>query len=157
MKSNLKVFIVEDDPFFGALVKERLLNEGYNSLQLISTSTQFLDRLLEMPDVVILDFNLDKLNGIDLLRKIKSVSPNIQVIFLSAQAEMSVAVNSLKYGAYDYIEKNESSLNKLLIILDRIQETNHYIKRNLALNKFKKMTIAIGAVAIIVALIFTLV
>ncbi len=138
---SLKIFIVEDDPFFGELVKSKITNEGYANSILIGSSQAFMNRLLEMPDVVIMDFNIDKLNGIDLLRKVKSVNPNIHVIFLSGQEEMSVAINSLKYGAYDYLEKNEASLNKLTHLLERIQTTNQMIKKNTTLKTFKKVAI----------------
>ena len=139
MKSqNLKIFIVEDDPFFGELVRSKVEQGGHENTSLINSSAVFLDRLLEMPDVVILDFNIDKMNGIDLLRKIKSVNPNIHVIFLSGQEEMSVAINSLKYGAYDYLEKNETNLKKLMHLLERIQSTNDMLQKNERLSRFKK-------------------
>ncbi|MFK8039677.1 MAG: response regulator [Crocinitomicaceae bacterium] len=153
---KLKIFIVEDDPFFGNLVKNKISENGYSEPTLIDNSATFLERLLEMPDIVILDFNIDQMNGIDLLRKIKSVNPNIHVILLSAQHEMSVAVNSLKYGAYDYIEKNDSCLDRVLHILDRIKVTNQMLQKNQKLNSFKKIAIVITGVVIVSTLIFAL-
>lgn len=149
---NLKIFIVEDDPFFGELVRSKVEQSGYEHTTLMKSSANFLDRLLEMPDVVVLDFNIDKMNGIDLLRKIKSVNPNIHVIFLSGQEEMTVAINSLKYGAYDYLEKNESSLSRLMYILQRIQSTNEILEKNAKLSKFRKV-VTILAVAVLMSIL----
>lgn len=153
---KLKIFIVEDDLFFGNLVKKKIADHSTAVPVLIENSSTFLQRLLEMPDVVILDFNIDQMNGIDLLRKVKSINPNIHVILLSAQHEMSVAVNSLKYGAYDYIEKNDSCLNRVLHILERIEMTNAVLQKNQKLNKFKKIAIAGTVLLLSSFLIFSL-
>jgi FixJ family two-component response regulator len=51
---------------------------------------------------------MDNLNGIDVLKKIKRFDPNIPIVFLSGQKEISIAVNALKYGALDYIIGKEN-------------------------------------------------
>jgi DNA-binding NtrC family response regulator len=56
-------------------------------------------------DLIITDIMMPKKNGIDLLRHVKAVSPNSQVIIITANADKDSAITAVKLGAYDYIEK----------------------------------------------------
>lgn len=135
---DLKIFIVEDDKFYANLVREKLKKSDYENVIIFDNGQSFLDNLFRNPDVVILDYMLGKSNGLELLRKIKGINPNIQVIFLSAQEEMNVAINSLKYGAFDYLEKGAESLSRLVFILNRIIQHNNLTSESKSFKLFKK-------------------
>ena len=136
---QMKIFIVEDDKFYANLVRETLKKANYDKVIVFDNGDAFLDSLYRAPDVVILDYMLDRTNGIDLLRKIKSVNPDIQVIFLSGQEDLKIAINSLKYGAFDYLEKNEDSLSKLLFIIDRIEQHTRLTQESRSFKLLKKL------------------
>ncbi len=136
-KSDLKIFIVEDDWFFANIIENHLSDKGFDS-QIFTSGEDFVNNLYQSPDIVILDHHLEKMNGLDVLRKIKAINPNIQVIFFTGQEKMSVAINALKYGAYDYLVKNESNLQRLEFILDKIVKMNQMVKENSRARHLKK-------------------
>ena len=113
MKNLPKIFIVEDDVFYANLLKKEIIKNRLGNVETYHTGEDFIDNLYKNPDVVLLDHNLGNMNGVDVLKKIKSISPKIQVIFLSAQEKMHVAITSLKFGAFDYVEKNNTALNRV--------------------------------------------
>jgi DNA-binding NtrC family response regulator len=59
----------------------------------------------DAPDVVLLDLRLPDMDGIRLLRQIKEMNPNIQVIIMTAYADVNTAVEAMRLGAYDYLSK----------------------------------------------------
>ncbi len=153
MKTNsTNIFIVEDDPFFANMLNERLKKESYNNVHVYHTGEEALNKLYEQPDIVILDHGLGKLNGIQVLKKIKSVNPNIQVIFLSAQEQMNVAIQALKYGAYDYLEKNSDGLKRLSFLLKRVIYQNNAINENIRMKRQFRWFVA-GLVALELAIL----
>ena len=62
------------------------------------------------------------MNGIETLRAIKKIKKSTEVIFLTGQEDPQVARNALKYGAYDYVVKNESVLNRLTFLLPSLRK-----------------------------------
>ena len=83
MDASIKIFIVEDDLFYGSLLSEVLKLRNFKHVKRMETGQKCLESLDEKPDVIILDYNLGDMNGVDLFKKIKKVDPNIKVIFLN--------------------------------------------------------------------------
>ena len=90
--------------------------------------------------VVLLDHNLGSMQGVDILKNIKSLNPNIQVIILSAQVKMRVAITSLKFGAYDYVEKNDFAFDRIKTLIKSITKFNQIVKDTFNLDE--KITIS---------------
>jgi len=151
---NLKIFIVEDDNFFATMLKDILSKNHYSNVKIFNTGESCIDSIDYSPDVIILDHNLGNRNGLDILQIIKSRYPSIHVIFLSAQEKLTVAINALKHGAYDYLEKNSDDIHRLLNILKRISKINEMTDE---IKQFKKFRFLFyGCVVISIALIFYL-
>ncbi len=113
LKSNT-IFIVDDDPMAADLLKDHLEKVSKYQVKLFSTGEECLEAVDELPSIVFLDFHLDSVNkeamdGLEALREIKDRSPETEVVMLSGQDKIEVAVNTMKYGAFDYIVKGESS------------------------------------------------
>ena len=89
-----------------------------------------INNLYRNPDIIIQDFLLDGMNGIEVLKKAKEQNPNIEFIFLSGQDNIDVAINTMKYGAYDYIVKDQMALKKLVNKINKIQSVNKLVKSN---------------------------
>ena len=134
MKNLPKIYIVEDDAFYANILKNEIMKNRLGEVESFSTGESFMANLYKMPDIVLLDHNLGTMQGIDILKNIKSINPNIQVILLSAQEEMRVAITLLKYGVYDYVEKNEDALKKIVELINPISIFNEIIE-----NSFKKL------------------
>jgi DNA-binding NtrC family response regulator len=110
------VLTIDDDDmirgFFGDLLEE----EGYEVLT-AATGAEGEEFLRKRPvDVVLLDLRLPDVDGITILRRIKRQDLNVHVIMLTAHSGVETAVEAMKLGAYDYIDKpSDTSKLKLLI------------------------------------------
>ncbi|MCI5055469.1 MAG: response regulator [Flavobacteriales bacterium] len=143
-----KVFIVEDDPFYREMVVNELSKDKSLVLESFDNGTDFKNNLYKNPDVVLMDYGLEDSDGLALLREIKGLNPNIEVIFLSAQEKLQVAINSLKYGAFDYITKNDAALSRLLPTINRIFTIKNALLTQKQFKRFK-----IGAIVFFAVLI----
>lgn len=130
-KTAQKIFIVDDEPYCIHLLEQYLTNLGYKEVHSFSNSADCLHRLTDEPDIIFLDYNMDNLNGIDLLKKIKRFNPNIIVLFVSSQEKIGVAVDALKYGALDYIIKEDMSEDRIKLNMEKAIAVKEIItKRN---------------------------
>ncbi|MBL0745835.1 response regulator [Chryseolinea lacunae] len=126
---NIKVFLVDDDAFNLTLTQQQLLNLGYANVAAFENGTDCLNNLAEKPEVVFLDHTMEGVTGFDVLKKIRRVNPDIFVVMLSAQENMNTAIDSLKYGAFDYIIKGPQQGNKIENALERITEIMVVLKK----------------------------
>lgn len=123
--NTFRIFLVDDDPFFLAVMKQHLSNMGFDDVHKFEDGVDCLNELHEKPDVIFLDHNMDTFTGYEVLKKIKRFDPNIFVVMVSAQEEIKTAVDSLKHGAFDYISKmdvNQESIGKVLLKIDDVME-----------------------------------
>jgi len=120
--SAFKIFIVEDDPWFGEILNHHLsLNPEYQ-VHLFRSAKECLNNLHQKPDLISIDFGLPDLSGDQLLKKIHEVNKNIPVIVISGQEDVSVAVNFFKAGATEYLVKNDSTREMLWNAVIKIRE-----------------------------------
>lgn len=130
MKS-FRIFVVEDDVWYGEFLRYQLtLNPEYE-VEVFPTANQLLSEMHHNPDVVCLDFSLPDMPGLKLLQKIQEMNPDVPVVVISGQEEISVAVDLLKAGARDYIIKGDNTRDLLWNSLLRIRE-NADLKREVA-------------------------
>jgi DNA-binding NtrC family response regulator len=101
------------------------------------------------PDVIFLDYNMDNLNGLDILKKIKRFDPNIMVFFVSGQETISVAVSALKYGAFDYIVKHEMSEDRIKACLEKVEKIREILLKKKKQGMLKNLLTGIGASSIV--------
>lgn len=148
MKKLPKIFIVEDDQFYANLLENEIVKNKAGKVEVYNSGEKFLESLFKSPDVVLLDHHLGTMLGIEVLKEIKAFNPNIQVIFLSAQEKLQVAIDSLKYGAYDYVEKNDSTFTRIILSIKRIGKFNQMVEEN-KYHKVVKVALAITLGAII--------
>jgi DNA-binding NtrC family response regulator len=97
------------------------LNPDYD-VRRFEHSQQFFSQLHERPDVITLDYSLPDMNGADVLKKIKEIQPETQVIVISGQEDIATAINLLKNGAFDYIVKNDDTKDRLWNSLLHLKE-----------------------------------
>ena len=105
MKRKFKILIVDDDAIFGKLISEDLAEKGYQT-RAVETSSQGLQEYIEWhPDLVLLDQNIPDMSGIELCKKIKDLSQDAKIIFITAFGSCCSAVEAVKAGAYEYLLK----------------------------------------------------
>lgn len=118
------IYVVEDDDWYRKLLQHTLsLNPDYQ-VEIFKDGTSFLQKLSHKPHVVTLDYRLPDYNGEELLRKVKSYDPGIEVLIISEQSEIETAVNLLKAGAYDYLTKSDEIRDRLLNVVQHIRKNS---------------------------------
>lgn len=127
---QLKIFIVDDDEFYQYLFQQHLLSQGYKDITIFSSGYDCLGNLYEKPDVIFLDHNMDTISGYEVLKKIKRFDPNIYVVMVSAQEKIKTAVDSLKHGAFDYLQKGVDEENNIKRVLEKIYEVMDLLERS---------------------------
>lgn len=124
-KNKVKLFLVDDDPIYLKLMECELCQYEDFTIETYATGELCIKNLSHEPDMVILDYNLngiDKLamNGLQTLDKIKEKNPAIQVVILSSQDKIEVAINCMHHKAFDYIVKSETAYLRLQKVIDSI-------------------------------------
>lgn len=123
--SQLKIFLVEDDPCYGELLKYHLsLNPDYN-VSLFNNGASLLQHLYLKPDVICIDYGLPDIKGDLLLSRIHLVNKSIPVVVISGQEEISVALKLLQNGASEYIIKDEHTKHLLWNAILKIKQNTH--------------------------------
>lgn len=73
---------------------------------------------------------MDGITGLGVLKKIKSYNPRIYVIMVSGQQNIKIAVDALKYGAFDYIIKDNLVHDKMTLIINKISLAKEAMKKS---------------------------
>jgi len=103
--TKTRILVVDDEPSMREFLEIMLEKEGYEVVT-ASHGLEALKQCEETPfDLVITDIKMPKVNGMEVLHRIKDVNPNAKVIMITAFANMEGAIESMKEGAYDYITK----------------------------------------------------
>lgn len=148
---NPLIFIVDDNKIYSKLVANYLEKKGFTNLKVFFSGEECLKNIKDKPLIIIQDYLLDGLNGIEVLKRAKKINPEIEFIFLSAQDSMEVAINTMRYGAYDYIVKDEVTLDKLIDKISKILNTKSLIKTH---KSFKTSILFFFGFLILVILFF---
>lgn len=132
IKTQYKIFVVEDNTLYAQILKKQLTDDGY-LVKVFHNGRDFMASLDEKPDVVTLDYTLPDMTGYDVLKKIQRRMPGTNVIIISAQENINTAIDLMKNGAYDYIMKAPDTREKLSNIIKNIRETDQLRTENLIL------------------------
>lgn len=158
------ILLADDDKEFRAEFKELL--DGYHVKE-ASDGREALDILQKANDIdlVILDINMPRMNGLDVLTSAKKIDPNLKIIILTGHSSKDVAIEALKGHADDYIEKppNPEKVQKVIENLlekkytgDSIENTGskgkiERVKRFLERNCYKKTRLEDAAQAVCIS------
>ncbi len=132
---NEKILIIDDEQYILDSLSDVLEDEGYICLTALDGFEGIRIIEQENPDVVLLDIWMDEIDGIEVLKRVKSNYPHLPIIMISGHGTIETAVQTTKLGAFDFIEK-PISLEKLLILVKnalnykKIQEENEFLKSN---------------------------
>ncbi len=135
MQHKIKLFLVDDDVVFLRLLEIQFLDHGDFEIETYTTGELCIENLSHKPDVIILDYLFDHLNmitmnGIETLDRIKEYDPAIEVIILSEQDKIEVAIECMHHAAYDYVVKSETAFIRLQKIITSLYE-NKILRKQL--------------------------
>ena len=109
----IRVFVVEDDPIYVKLIRYVMtLNPDYE-VHIFSNGKSCLEHLHLNPSIITLDYSLPDMTGKVLLRKIRDFNKEIEIIVLSGQNDVSIAVDLLKERVHDYLVKDANTMDRL--------------------------------------------
>ncbi|MEK7306589.1 MAG: response regulator, partial [Nitrospirota bacterium] len=112
------VLIIEDEVTLSRNMKAYLERYNYD-VRTAGSGEEGLQQFDSFkPDVVVLDFQLPGVNGLEILSRIRGIDPHIIVIMVTAYGNVQVAVDAMKAGAYDYLSK-PLILGELKLLLDK--------------------------------------
>jgi len=128
--SKLLIFIVEDNEMYSTMLDYILSKENTHQFIRFNSGEKCMENIYLNPDVVILDYGLPGVNGLETLFNIKKYDQHIPVIILTGNRDLSVAKKLLDSGAFDYINKDDEDVVSLIIAtmnnaLSISKENNH--------------------------------
>ena len=128
---SVEILIVDDNSDIRNILNDLIMDAGYKT-RVAANYNQALSEIdKKMPDVAILDVKLDKgdNDGIQLLTHIKSKNYDVPVIMISGHANIEMAINSLKHGAFEFVEK-PFDRTRLLNFINRAVENLNLKNQN---------------------------
>jgi len=103
-----RILIADDHKIFAEGLK-RLLDSDFEIAGVVEDGRQLVDAAEKLrPDAIVVDISMPLLNGIDAVRRIKKVHPEMKVVFLTMHPDVAYAVNAFKEGASGYVLKNSA-------------------------------------------------
>lgn len=128
-KKDYSILVVDDEETFRYMLSTLISGAGYNVDTAQDGVTAINAVQMRMFDVVLCDVRMPKVDGIEVLKFIKTNFPNTEVIMLTGTADVRIAVECMKIGAYDHIMKPTTS-EDLLSTIERALERQRLVKNN---------------------------
>ncbi len=121
--SDTRILFVDDDHDILAMVEQFLTIKGYD-VTTVDNGIEAVGIVKEKGiDIVFTDYKMPEFNGLELLVAIKKYRPQTEVIIVTGYGSMESAIQAMKFGSYDYLQK-PFKLDHLKLIIDRIVEEN---------------------------------
>lgn len=119
-----RVFLVEDDEVYSFLLDTKLKEISNFDLMAFTTGEQCLENLYLSPSIIILDYSLPGIDGLETLKRIRRENENAKVIFLSGMEDPRLIEECMNNGAYQYIVKDKDVAVKVYRSVTSILEGN---------------------------------
>jgi DNA-binding NarL/FixJ family response regulator len=126
-RNEMKVFVVDDSPMCRFLYKRHLMNLGFKNIFLFESGEQCLNNIHIMPDIILLDFDAPPLSGLDVLKEVKILYPHIHLLMISAQQDINVVIEAIRYGVSGYIVKDDNQLDMVSYATEKILKENRFL------------------------------
>ena len=119
--SDHSIFLVDDDIMSLTLYGQFLKNIGYDEVHLFNSGTDCLENLSLHPQIIFLDYSMEDMNGIDVLKKVRLFDPTIIVVFISGNENPEVAEDAKKHGAVDFIVKSSINRERMKCVMEDLE------------------------------------
>jgi DNA-binding NtrC family response regulator len=135
IKKAINLLVIDDDPtivkFFERLAKQK----GYTFFG-VASGLEGIEALSKYEvDVALIDLNLPKYSGMQILQHVKANNTGTEVIFITGQASIEQAVEALKKGAYDFILKPFDNIDQPILCLAKAMEKVNLYRKVIQLEK----------------------
>lgn len=134
---DMNILVVDDDEVLRDELTEYLIREGYN-VETAESGTQALNKVKERDfSLVFTDLKMPGMNGIEVLREVKRIKPNMHMVMITAYGTIDSAVEAMKIGADDYLRK-PFEMEHLQTIIENVVQTLEFEKNIMKLKKNDK-------------------
>lgn len=130
-----KIVVVDDDPYILETVTILLQEQGFVIIPCPDGESAYGEIEKHMVNTVLTDIKMPGISGVELLEKIRNSYPDLPVILMTAYAELDVAVDAIRQGAFDFIIK-PYKYDQLLIAIERALKYDSLIRME---NNYKEM------------------
>jgi FixJ family two-component response regulator len=121
MECNYPIIILEDDVFYGKMLKNFLLNQNFQDIKLFHDEDACLQDVNDQQVLYLLDYSLTKTTGLQVMQDIMIKNPSASFVCISGLEYSHIALKLIRAGALDYIEKNRHAFYHLKNTLDKIK------------------------------------
>lgn len=129
-----KILVVDDEPDVLRLFRRMLKPEGF-FVEGVNSGEAAIERIKKNNfDLVITDLKMPGMDGIEVLKTVKKIVPNLNVIVITAYGSIETAVEAMKEGAFDYITKPFHT-DEILVTINKALEMNRILKENIYLHQ----------------------
>ena len=122
-----KILIIDDNKLIRKVLKETLIRIGYNTVEAGDGETGLRLVRSENPGLVITDYEMPGVNGLEVLSDIRKFNATIPVILLTAFGHVVLTIKSIQLGAFDFLEKPvdpEKLKSTIQLALDSVKVSN---------------------------------
>ena len=123
---NSEILVIDDNPDLRFIVCNILKDKSFSVRSAANYDQAVLEIKKKLPDLIILDIKLDKADkdGIDILKLVMQINKSLPVIMISGHATMQLAIDAIKLGAYEFVEKPFSSEKILNYVYRALEASN---------------------------------
>lgn len=146
-----KLFVIDDDPIQVEMIQDYIKDRYVFEVKSYGDGESAMADIKQLhPEIIVLDYHLssqkaDAKNGIEVLKEIGKISPQTKVFMFSGKDDMTIATESIRHGAFDFIVKGPTAFDKLERTINRLGDLNQLE----SINKAQKKTITILVVGIL--------
>lgn len=126
---KLHILIVEDGQSQREMLRDFLLKAGHTVVEAENGDNGIKRLQMGHFDLILLDYKMPGMDGMEVLKEVKKINPEIDVVIITAYGTIETAVEAMKADAIDYIAK-PIELDELLILVDRVSERRTLIREN---------------------------
>jgi len=119
---NSSVCVVDNDPFTSLVYRKHLRSLGFKKISHFLSGVDFINNLHLNPEIILLVQQMEQSTSFEILKEIKRHNPNATVIMVSGEKDRATALDSLKYGAFDYIIKDNIEKERITDALSRFSK-----------------------------------
>ncbi|MBW2352810.1 MAG: sigma-54-dependent Fis family transcriptional regulator [Deltaproteobacteria bacterium] len=127
--SPLSIMVVEDGQSQREILRDFLRDQGHQVSEAENGEKALQELRQGYFELLLIDYKMPGMDGMELLKEVKRVNPEVDVIMMTAYGTVETAVRAMKTGAADYITK-PIDLDELLILMDRISERRTLVREN---------------------------